>query len=294
MEKAVPRALTTLDLDLVRTFVTIATLGRFTQAALRLGRQQSTISLQITRLEQALGARLLERSPRAVALTEAGAQFLPHAQRLLALNDEAVASLQEPALAGLVRLGTPEDFATAHLPQVLARFTQAYPAVTLEVTCDLTLNLLEGFRAGRFDLVLAKREPAQRGAAGMPKGLKLWREALVWVSGPAGFRADDGVVKLVVSPEPCVYRKRAITSLERAGLAHRIAYTCGALSGAIAAVKAGLGIAVLPRDMVPEGLHVCTQEGLPALHDTEIALLDHGALGLPGQRLKEHIARALG
>lgn len=286
-----PRSLTTLDLDLVRTFAAIATLGSFTQAALRVGRQQSTISLQVGRLEDALGVRLLERSPRAVRLTPEGERFLPHAQRLLALNDSAVAEMSEPAMVGTVRLGTPEDFATSHLPDVLARFVQAYPAVTLEVTCDLTLNLLEGFRDGRFDLVLAKREPDAKAAR---EGLKVWREKLVWVTGRADFAPADGPVRLVVSPEPCVYRKRAVTALDRAGLRWRIAYTCGALSGTIAAVKAGLGVAVLPRDMVPPGLHVWSGAGLPELEDTEIALIDHGALNLPARRLREHIARALG
>ena len=284
-----PRPLVTLDLDLVRSFLAIATLGSFTQAALRLGRQQSTVSLQIGRLEDALGTRLLERSSRAVRLTPDGERFLPHAQRLLALNDSAVAEVSEPAMVGTVRLGTPEDFATSHLPEVLARFVRAYPAVALEVTCDLTLNLLEGFRLGRFDLVLAKREPDAKAAR---EGLKVWREALVWVRGAAP--AGEAPVRLVVSPEPCVYRKRAVQALDRAGLPWRIAYTCGALSGAIAAVKAGLGVAVLPRDMVPPGLEVCVGGELPALDDTEIALIDHGALNRPARRLKEHIARALG
>lgn len=283
-----PRPLATLDLVLVRTFVAIATLGRFTLAAQRLGRQQSTISLQISRLETALGVRLLERSPRAVRLTDAGAKFLGDAQRLLALNDAAVAQVQEPAMAGLVRLGTPEDFATTHLPRVLARFTQAYPAVALEVTCDLTLNLLDAFRAGKFDLVLAKREPGGR------RGLPVWREPLVWVAGPAGYVSDSGPLPLVVSPAPCVYRKRAIDALDRAARPWRIAYTCGALSGTIAAVTAGLGLAVLPRAMVPACLQICGGTDLPALRDTEIVLLDHGALDLPAQRLKAHIASALG
>lgn len=286
-----PHRLATLDLDLVRTFAAVATLGSFTHAALRVGRQQSTISLQIGRLEDALGVRLLERSPRAVRLTPAGERFLPHAERLLALNDSAVQAMSEPAVVGTVRLGTPEDFATSHLPDVLARFVQAYPAVSLEVTCDLTLNLLEGFRDGRFDLILAKREPDARAAR---DGLKVWREPLVWVTGGTGLIEPDQPVRLVVSPEPCVYRKRAIKALDRAGLTWRIAYVCGALSGAIAAVKAGLGVAVLPRDMVPSGLHVCADGMLPDLEDTEIALLDHGALNLPARRLKEHIARALG
>ncbi len=283
---AMPRPLATLDLDLVRTFVTIARLGRFSRAAARLGRQQSTISLQITRLEAALDVRLLERSPQSLRLTDAGERFLSHAERLLAANDAAVAELREPVMAGTVRLGTPEDFATSRLPEVLSRFTHAYPAVALEVTCDLTLTLLEGFDAGRFDLVLAKREPGTQSAR---RGVRVWRETLVWVG-----EAAEAPIGLVVSPEPCVYRKRAIDALERAGVPWRIVYTCGALSGALAAVKAGLGVAVLPRDMVPPGVSVCRDDRMPALKDTEIALIDNGALSAPARRLKEHIVRALG
>ena len=283
-----PRALTTLDLDLVRTFVAIARLGRFSRAATWLGRQQSTISLQIARLETALDVRLLDRSPHAVRLTDAGARFLVHAERLLAANDAAVADLREPLVAGTVRLGTPEDFATAHLSDVLSRFIHAYPAVALEVTCDLTLNLLEGFGADRFDLILAKVEPGMRIGRG---GVQVWREALVWVGTPSD---EQHPIRLVVSPEPCVYRKRAIDALERAGRPWRIAYTCGALSGSLAAVKAGFGLTVLPRDMVPAGIQVCDDSRLPALKDTEIALIDNGVLSAPAQRLKEHIVRSLG
>ena len=74
----------------------------------------------------------------------------------------------------------------------------------------------------------------------------------------------------------------------------RISYTCGALAGTVAAVKAGLGLAVLPKDMVPESLHVLRNKRLPDLKDTEIALLQAGRLSLPAQRLKEHIVRSLG
>ena len=287
MRFPVPRPLSTLDLDLVRAFVTIARLGRFSRAATRLGRQQSTISLQITRLETALNVRLLDRTPRSVRLTEAGQRFLVHAERILAANDAAVAAVLEPEMAGLVRLGTPEDFATARLPDVLSRFTHAYPAVALEVTCDLTLTLLEGFEAGRFDLILAKREPGTRAAG---RGVRVWRESVVWVGDSPG----DGPIRLAVSPEPCVYRKRAVTALEGASVPWRIAYTCGALSGTLAAVKAGLGIAVLPREMVPPGIQVCTDSRLPALRDTEIALIDKATLSTPALRLKEHIVRSLG
>jgi len=284
-----PKTARNLDIDLVRTFAAVARLGSFTLAAERIGRQQSTISLQIARLEATIEAKLLERSPRSVSLTAEGRRFLDYAQKMLDLNDEAIARFTEPMMAGVVRLGTPEDFATRHLPDVLARFAQAYPHVALDVTCDLTLNLAEKFDDGAFDLALLKREPSL-GA----RGLRVWREPLVWVCGERDFLSRDQPVPLVVSPAPCVYRKRATTALDKASVAWRIAYTCGSLAGTVAAVKAGLGVAVLPRDMAPDTLHVLESQPLPDLKDTEIALLATANLSLPAKRLRDHIIRSLG
>ena len=283
-----PRSLVNLDLDLVRTFVSITDLGTFTEAAARVGRQQSTISLQIKRLEAMLGQKLLERSPRSITLTAAGESFLGSARRLLELNDEIVSVAREPDIRGTVRLGTPEDFATRHLSDVLARFTRAYPAVALEVTCDLTLNLLQRFRSGQFDLVLVKRERSVDA-----RGTRVWREPLVWVAGGREFSSAEGPLPLVVSPAPCVYRQRAIDALDRARRPWRIAYTCGSLAGSLAAVKAGLGMTVLPKDMVGDDLHVIDGKPLPNLKDTEIALLEAEPLSSPAKRLKEHMVRSL-
>ena len=106
-----PKTLVNLDIDLLRTFVVIATERNFTRAAERLMRQQSTVSLQVKRLEDALGHRLLDRTPRSVDLTAEGEAVLSYAQRILDLNDEVVSLTHEPQMQGVVRLGTPEDFA---------------------------------------------------------------------------------------------------------------------------------------------------------------------------------------
>lgn len=278
-----------LDIDLLRAFATVADVGGFTRAADILLRRQSTLSLQIKRLEDALGHRLLERSSRRVRLTAEGEALLPHVRQMLDLNDRIVARLNEPALAGNVRLGTPEDFATTHLPNVLARFAQAHPGVQLEVTCDLTLNLMTRFRRGDFDLVLVKREPERS-----DRGVRVWREPLVWVAAERLTFPGQGPLPLVLSPPPCVYRKRATDSLNAARRPWRIAYSCASLAGQHAAVKAGLGMTVLPKDMVPAGLAAIERrEGLPDLHDTEIALLSARKLSAPARRLHEHIVRSL-
>jgi DNA-binding transcriptional LysR family regulator len=279
----------TLDLDLLRAFVTIAETRSFTRAGERLGRTQSAISLQVKRLEDQLGRAVLARTPRSLQLTVEGERLLGPARQLLRLNDAAIAELFEPDMTGAVRLGVPEDFATAHLPAVLAAFAKAHPLVELEVACDLTLNLQGAFHAGRFDLVLVKREPSEP-----LEGVRVWREPLVWVARDPQAAAGLATIPLVVSPEPCVYRKRACDALDAVGRKWRIAYTSTSLAGSLSAVSAGLGITVLPREMVPVPLTAIAQDhDLPVLHDTEIALIEAPGLSETAHRLAQHIVSAL-
>lgn len=278
-----------LDIDLLRAFATIAELKSFSRAGERLLRSQSALSLQLQRLEAIVGKRLIDRTPRSVRLTVEGETFLADCERILALHDAMIARVQAPQVAGHVRFGTPEDFATTYLPSVLAEFAKTYPLVTLEVRCDLTLHLLEAYRRDDLDLALVKREPAARARQGLP----IWREPLVWVSRDGYEAPKNEPVALVVSPEPCVYRKRAITALKQARLPWRVAYTCASLAGAQAAVRAGLGIAVLPKAMATSGLTMVQSQTLPDLPATEIALLARHRMSEPARRLREHVSRSL-
>jgi DNA-binding transcriptional LysR family regulator len=175
------------------------------------------------------------------------------------------------------------------LPAVLASFTKAHPLVELEVACDLTLNLQDAFHAGRFDLVLVKREPSAP-----LEGMRVWREPLVWVARDQQAAEGLATIPLVVSPEPCVYRKRACDALDAVGRKWRVAYTSTSLAGSLSAVSAGLGITVLPREMVPASLTAITRDhALPMLHDTEIALIEAPGLSETAHRLAQHIVSAL-
>lgn len=285
-----PTPLPPFDFDLLRSFVAVVDNGGFTRAAARLGRTQSTVSLQIKRLEDAIGHRVFVRDRREPRLTAEGELLLTYARRLLAIADEARVRLLEPDVAGVVRLGTPEDFASLHLPDVLSRFTRAHPQVTLEAQCDFTANLLDGFGKGLYDLVLVKRDPQ-----GPLDGQSVWREPLVWV-GAERLQLDAGdPVPLVVHPTPDIHRRRAIASLDAAGRAWRVVYTSPSLAGIQAAVRAGLGVTVLPKEMVATGLSVVSAEAaLPGLEDTEILLLKAaGPLSKAAEMLAEHIVRSL-
>ncbi|CAN5485889.1 LysR substrate-binding domain-containing protein [soil metagenome] len=274
----------------MRAFVTVAEARSFTRAGERLGRSQSAVSLQLQRLEDRLSTALLSRDPRHVTLTAAGEAFLPQARRLLRVNDEIVADLRGDDLEGEVRLGAPEDFATVHLPEILGEFARAHPRVALSVTCDLTLNLLDRLRDGALDIALVKREPL-----GPDLGVRVWREPLVWAAADAAVLKPDEAAPLVLAPAPCVYRKRAVAALDAQGRTWRAAYTSPSLAGQHAALRAGLGLTVLPRDMIPPDLKVLgAAEGLPRLEDAEIALLKaRTAIPLAADRLAEFILGSL-
>jgi DNA-binding transcriptional LysR family regulator len=279
-----------LELDLVRAFVTVAEARNFTRAAERLGRTQSAVSLQVQRLEDRLRQGLFERDPRRVSLTPEGELFLPQARRLIRINDEIVAGLEDTEVEGEVRFGAPEDVATTYLPGILADFARSHPKIALEVVCDFTVNLQARFEQGALDLALVKREPM-----GPAEGVRVWREPLVWAAADAGVLEREGRLVLCVAPPPDVYRRRALTALDQAGRPWRVGYTSPSLAGLHAALRAGLGVTVLARDMVPDDLTVLGEaDGLPPLPDAEIALITaRSALPRAARLLADHVLAAL-
>lgn len=276
-----------LDIGLLRAFVHVVETGSFTRAAAQLGRTQPAVSLQIRRLEAQLGVRLIDRAEKAARATLEGASLLAQARRLLRVNDEILAQLGEADVEGEIRFGAPEDIATLHLPRILAGFARSHPRLTLAVTADYTANLLDQLSRGALDLALIKREPV-----GPEMGVRVWREPLIWVAlDPA--LADATPLPLVLAPAPDIYRKRALTALQAQGVAFRAAFTSPSLAGQMAALRAGLGVGVLPAAMAPPDLTVL-QDRLPRLADSEIALVTaRGAQSGPAALLAREIRHAL-
>lgn len=275
-----------LDVDLLRAFVAVVDAGTFTRAADVLGRTQPAVSLQIRRLEDQVRAPLFERSGRGVGLTTEGSALLPQARRLLRLNDEIISTLGTGDLEGEVRFGAPEDIATRHLPGILGAFARSHPRIKLSVTCDYTANLLDQLSRGALDLALIKREPM-----GPDLGVKVWSEPLIWVA------LDPSVIEttplpLIVAPAPDIYRKRALAALQASGLPFREAFTSPSLAGQMAALRAGLGVGVLPAAMAPRDLSAVGAP-LPPLSDSEIALVSAKGAGGPAGLLAQEVLRAL-
>lgn len=258
-----------IDTLVLQCFIVLAETGSFTKTAEQIGRTQSAVSQQVAKLEAGLGKTLFVRG-KSFVLTSEGQILLDYAKQICALQRELMDRFAAPELSGEVRFGLPEDFASVYLSDILLNFSRIHPRVSLNVECDLTLNLLKRFKNSEFDLVLLKMSRPSN----TKHGVDVCSEKLEWVGeSELAKKHKKEALPLVLAPEPCVYRSRAINVLNQKKIKWRLAFSSQSYAGMIAAVKAGLGITILPRTMIPQELKILRSEGLPKLSDTHISLL---------------------
>jgi DNA-binding transcriptional LysR family regulator len=272
-----------LDLDAIRSLVLAADLGSYAQAATRLGRTPSAVSLQMKRLQESIGATLFRKHGRKVVLTEAGEIALRFGRRMLAINDELLDTLRGAALVGNARLGFSQDFADTVLPRVLSQFTKLYPLVQVELHIEGNAALVERIMKGSLDLALAV------GQADQPTAEVVGTMPLVWIAGQDFAPRHDQPIPLVVLGPQCAFRKRAIELLEQAEKPYRIAAVSPSLAGLWAAALGGLGLTARSALGVPLALAASERLfDLPSLGAFPITL--HAS----GERLSAGVERLRG
>lgn len=267
-----------LDLDAVRAFVRIAELGSFTRAAEALRTTQSAISLKLKRLEDRLGCRLVERTPRHVELSARGAAFIDHARELLELHDRAFAAFGG-ARQRLV-IGISDHVAGPELPALIARMNAQDPQLLIEIRIGSTVDLLQGFDRRELDAVLARLQ------AGRRDGTVLAEERFGWYAAPGWQHRAGEPLPVATMPDPCGVRALACRLLDEAGVAWTETFVGGGVTAVSAAVMAGLGVAALAPRMLPLGaVDVGPRLGLPELPRLPVVLHARVADGPPRDAL---------
>jgi DNA-binding transcriptional LysR family regulator len=243
--------MTDLDPSWLRSFVAIAQAGSVTRAAQQVHRTQSAVSTHLQQLEAAVGTRLVERTTRALALTEAGERFLPHARGLIDLQAQARASVQ-PASARqpVLRLGLSEYFFPGKLAELLAVLSDAAPQARFELMWSNSAPLRRLWLAGEMDLAVVTSTQPVAGAR------LLRREPLAWVAAPGHAPPADRPTPLVLLGPECPVREIALNALARSGRAHHMQVSCTGSQAAVAAVRAGWGVGCLNAAAVPSDLQV--------------------------------------
>ena len=265
-----------LDPLLLRTFLIIAEGHSFSETSRRLAMRQSTVSDHVRRLEQCLGRQLFVRDTHSVALTPEGEALIGYARTILETTERAERHFAGAKLRGRVRFGASEDLVLSWLPSVLKAFMRDHPEVDLEFSIALSGTLTQRFEAGDLDIALCKRWP------GETRGELAWRDDLVWIGPQTNEEPLTTPVPLILYPPPSITRSIALAALGQAGVPWRIACTSEALSGVVAAAKAGLGVALLARKLVPEGLApIAPGATLPSLGMLDFILLRHPRAASP-------------
>jgi len=266
------------QLDWLRALVAVVDAGSLSAAAPLLHRSQSAVSMQIKKLEEALGQPVLLRGPRHLAVTAAGAELLSFARRMLELHAQTQAALFGPQLEGRVRLGVPDDYATTYLTPVLRSFASRHMGVDIELTCEQSTVLIPKVLKGELDLALVSRDKPQRGKL-------LFQEPLVWVGSPQFEVWRKTPLPIAVYESASLARKEALQALVAIKRPYRVVYHSSSLAGQVAAVESGLAVAVLTRCSVPPGVQLLQnlpkEFALPALGAMEVAVFrskpSHGA-----------------
>jgi len=253
-----------LDPDTVQAFVLVADLASFTRAAEASGTTQSAVSLKLKKLEQRLGRRLIERTPRLVRLSADGAAFLDRARDLLAAHERALAP---EAADQRLALGISEHAAGPELAPLIARINAYDPSLRLDVRIGFSRVLLDDFDNGAIDAVVVRRE------AGRRDGEKLLNDRFGWFASPAFHHRAGEPLRLATLAPPCGVHALAARVLDAAKIRWVEAFVGGGIAAVAAAVTAGLGVAPLAARLAPPGsVDIGPAEKLPRLPRSDVIL----------------------
>jgi DNA-binding transcriptional LysR family regulator len=255
-----------LDIEAVQAFVLVADLNSFTRAAEALASTQSAVSLKIKRLEDGLGRRLLDRTPRLVRLSAEGQAFLAAARNLVAAHQSAIGAFAVEHRRLIV--GISHHIVGAELAGLLKRLNGSDPGLVIELHVDSSRAVLEAFDGGTFDAAIVLRHDAKR-----RDGDVLSEEQFGWMAAPGFTRRSGEPLRLATQAEPCSVRAMAIGTLDAAGIEWTEVFVGGGIATIGAAVSAGLAVAALARRVAPpDTVDLGPQLGLPPLPPHEVVL----------------------
>jgi len=251
-----------MDLTELRIFKAVAEQGGILRAASTLNRVQSNVTTRVKRLEARLGTRLFNREGRRLVLSAEGKILLDYAERLLRLSSEAQAAVKGRAPHGALKVGALESTAATRLPQVLARFHKAHPAVRLELATGTTAALAARVMRGELDAAFIAEPFAARNLEAEPA----FTEELVLITPKSHPRVttpkDLRDSTILAFASGCAYRRRLESWLGRSSMVAERVMEYGSYHAIVACAAAGSGIAVVPRSV----LRASGMEGQLAVH----------------------------
>ena len=249
---------TNIPTELLRTLIAVVDLRSFTKAAHALGVTQPAVSAQIKRLQFLLDVELFDKSAPGVTLTDQGELVVNYGRRMLGINDQILTALVPASSSPPLRVGMPGDFASSILPRVVAEFQARTPQMRFQLRGDRSEYLLRDLRQGQLDLAIALTTSGPALDA-----RHYWREEVSWIHGPGTVIEPSGRLSVVTLNEGGLMHRITTSLLNQAERDYKIVFSAVSSNGLLAAVAAGLGVALLPRREVPPSIVICQDGILP-------------------------------
>lgn len=263
-----------LEVDSVRAFVMIADFQSFTRAAEALGSTQGAISVKLKRLEDRLGKRLIERTPRQVRLSAQGETFLPLAREFLAAHERAIAALT--AEKRRFRLGIAAHVMGPEVPILLAKLKLLDPCLAIEVLVDNARVLLDAYDEGTLDAIIIRSDDDRR------PGEVLGPEHFGWFASSDFEHHTGEPLRIASHLSCCTVREVATRLLDAASIPWDEVFV-GGTSAVTAALSAGLAVAAFPcRLATHDMIEVGKMFDLPTI--PSLAIILHSSLTDPKTR----------
>ncbi|WP_336774979.1 LysR family transcriptional regulator [Paenibacillus sp. MMO-58] len=289
-----------MDLKTLKTLHAIVRHGSFHQAAEELSYAQSTVTMQIQRLEADLGVQLFERGKK-VRLTEAGRLFHEQSLDIVRRMERLQSSLVElqNGEAGKVRLGVTEPTASRRLPQLLMAFMNGHPKVEVSLEIASTPLLVNGLRQGELDFAICSTPESGEELYFQP----LFQEKFVVLlpenhplTGMERIKlADLEGHRLLITAVSCPYRKKLERILQDNGALSVETMEIGSMTALRQYVAQGFGIALVPLtalEPLPEGTEIRELQDVSI--DMLMGLLSHAApLSPAAAKLYENLRQSL-
>lgn len=256
-----------MNLDLLKSFVAVAETGGITKAEDRIHRTQSTISQQIARLEGDLKTALFDRSSRTVQLTERGRQYLDYARRILALDQESRALINDEDRFRIISIGLSDNNAQKDWWRCLSAFSNQYADIRTTVRTDKSGLLQTQVHEGHLDLALSNE-------LNEPENVPDYRPVqLKWIAAEGLDVSTLRPLPLILYRPGCSFRTRATTALESAGIPWRIAFETSDWRSIRKATEEGLGVSLLDSLAGMDGVRELEPEqGLPTVDQVYLTL----------------------
>ncbi|MBU1335956.1 MAG: LysR family transcriptional regulator [Alphaproteobacteria bacterium] len=245
--------MTVLDPDFLRSFLAIADTGSYGTAATRVHKTQSTVSAQMKRLEELLDVALFERVGRRNLLTPEGNRLLHYARSIVRLNDETFGAFRPKQSRETIKLGMSDDYAQAFLLPALARFSQRYPQVEVEVLTTDSRSLRQEDETGGFDAIVASC------SSGLGELEVLRTDRLHWIGRVGTSLHAEETIPLALWADGCAWREVGLAALAGSERAYRVMHTTSNAPLLRAVVAEGMAVTVGPDWYLAPGLTVLAE-----------------------------------